>query len=227
VTATPEPALVLCGDEGCRLRKDHSGKHERFPVSAWAFFESKDKDKLDKAGYATPRGGAKGAYQNHVVRSNRVIIPYKRLDVAPLAEFEKGYIVCLSPEEYFSASGTVKPEFVAADAKIKVGENAFILYRTKDSLTNYPPLAGWRTRQLFRKRKKVKGRRGKDLVERGHYVVRIPPLEKKGNRLGEPQGVFAPEYANADTNYLCRCVLAWLTVHTVQKSLHHCPSCTS
>ncbi len=31
---------------------------------------------------------------------------------------------------------------------------------------------------------------------------------------GPPQGIFAPEYADENNNYLAKCVLAWLTAHT-------------
>jgi hypothetical protein len=33
---------------------------------------------------------------------------------------------------------------------------------------------------------------------------------------GAPQGIFAPEYADAETNYLSQALLAWLIVHTVR-----------
>ena len=50
----------------------------------------------------------------------------------------------------------------------------------------------------------------------GEYVLRIPALSPKKKRFeGVVQGVFAPEYADQETNYLCKCILAWLIVHTV------------
>jgi len=49
----------------------------------------------------------------------------------------------------------------------------------------------------------------------GHYVLRIPSLGPiKGIVNGSPQGLFAPEYADEEINYLCKCVLAWLIIHT-------------
>jgi hypothetical protein len=214
-TAVQSAEPALCGIEGCRLLNGHAGAHNRFPVKAWGFMVAKDQDKLDKAGYATPRGGAKGAYQNHVVRANRVIIPYERLEVAPLTEFENGYIIRLLPEQYFEAPSQPKPEFLGTDAEVKIGENAFLLYRTAEALQTYPPLTTWKIRGLRKAGKKVKNRRGKGVTDTGHYVVRIAPLKTRGNNRGESQGVFAPEYANTETNYLCRCVLAWLSLHTV------------
>src|SRR5437868_13739059 len=120
----------LCGQSGCRRIAGHSGPHDRFPASAWTFFEDKDQNKLGKAGFATPRGGAKGAYQNHVVRSNRVIVPYEKLRIAPLRDYFDGYVIRLLPEQYFEAAGVPKSDFLKSDCSVKVGENAFILYRT-------------------------------------------------------------------------------------------------
>jgi len=213
---TVKPAeQTLCGIDGCRLLVGHGGAHNCFPAKVWEFMLAKDQDKLEKAGYATPRGGAKGAYQNHVVRANRVIIPYEKLELAPLAEFENGYIIRLHPEQYFEAPSTPKPEFQLPETQVKIGENAFLLYRTAESLQTFPPLATWKVRELRKAGKKVKIRRGKGVSDKGHYVVRIAPLKNKGNSRGESQGVFAPEYANSETNFLCRCVLAWLSLHTV------------
>lgn len=211
----PEPAL--CAEDGCRLLAGHGGRHNRFPVAAWDFMEERDKNKLVKAGFATPRGGAKGAYQNHVVRSNRVIIPFERMGIAPLEEFADGYVIRLFPEQYFQSSRVPMPEFLAEDAVVRVGENAFVLYGSHASHEALPPMDNWRPRRLLKDGVEVVERRGNNLVDDGHYVLRMPKL---GNRaktvLGPPQGIFAPEYADEETNFLCRCVLAWLIIHTNQ-----------
>ena len=55
--------LTLCGVNRCRLPSNHDGNHDPYPTKAWDFMLPKDKKKLVKAGFATPRGGAKGAYQ--------------------------------------------------------------------------------------------------------------------------------------------------------------------
>lgn len=215
-TAAPiEP--TLCGQEGCRLLSGHTGGHNRYPVSAWGFMGDKDQDKLDKAGYATPRGGAKGAYQNHVVRSNRVIVPYERKDVAPLDKLTDGYVFRLFPEQYFQSAGNPKAEFLGPKAQVKVGKNAFVLYGSHASYKNLPPIKTWRLRRLLKNGKEVKERRGNDIKDDGHYVLRIPKLGKKAKEhSGPPQGIFAPEYADENTNFLSRCVLAWLIIHTVK-----------
>ncbi len=57
--------------------------------------------------------------------------------------------------------------------------------------------------------------RGPATIDVGHYILRIPTLGGQKERIeGPPQGLFAPEYADASTNYLCKTVLAWLIVHT-------------
>jgi BstXI restriction endonuclease len=177
----------------------------------------KDKKKLVKAGFATPRGGAKGAYQNHVVRSNQVIIPFEKYSIVPLYEYEHGYVVRLLPEQYFEKVGVPKSEFLKPDSPIKVGENAFVLYRTYSSFKNLPPLEGWQVRHLEKDGQST-SKRGKNVLDKGQYVLRISTTAtQEGKRSeGAPQGLFAPEYADQETNYLCTCVLAWLIIHTVK-----------
>lgn len=176
----------------------------------------KDKKKLVKAGFATPRGGAKGAYQNHVVRSNQVIIPFEKITIAPLEEYKDGYVVRLLPEQYFESAGVLKPEFLNPDNSIQVGKNAFVLYRTYSSFKRFPPLERWQIRHL-EKEGKSSTKRGKGIVDKGHYVLRLSTSRAEEGKLvkGVPQGLFAPEYADSETNYLCTCVLAWLIIHTV------------
>lgn len=208
---------TLCGNNACRRITGHEGQCDQFPSEAWSFFDVRDKKKLSKAGFATPRGGAKGAYQNHVVRSSQVIIPYERFAAFNPSIYSEGFVVRLWPEQYFQAQGIPRPEFVGDEAAVHVGENAFVLYRTHASFELYPPLEGWRVRQLHLNGIEV-GTRRAGVVDSGHYVLRISTAD--GTRLerveGPPQGIFAPEFANSETNYLCKCVLAWLTIHARQ-----------
>jgi hypothetical protein len=174
---------------------------------------TRDKDKIAKAGFATPRGGAKGAYQNHVLRSNKVIIPYERLEQVTLAHFKDGYVVRLFPEQYFDATRQPRPQFLGDAATVVVGVNAFVLYRTHDAFQRFPPLANWQPRHLERNGIPVQ-ERGTDIVDVGHYVRRLPAISSnQAISEGPPQGIFAPEYADVTTNFLCQCVLAWLIVH--------------
>jgi hypothetical protein len=134
---------------GCRLLPGHKGKkHNPHPKEAWDFMKPKDKKKLDKAGFATPRGGAKGAYQNHVVRSNQVIIPFEMYNIVPIDVYKDGYVIRLLPKQYFESAGIPKSEFLEPDSPIQVGKNAFVLYRTHSSLERFPPLKGWEPRRL-------------------------------------------------------------------------------
>ena len=208
--------LILCGINDCRLLAKHLGEHNRYPTSAWSFMQEKDKRKLDKAGFATPRGGAKGAYQNHVVRSNRVIIPYERLLIVPVGEYKDGYVIRLYPEQYFECAGIPKPIFLTgSNSWIIVGQNAFVLYRTHQGLKKFPPLSDWSVCHLEKNGVSSK-KRGRGIRDMGHYVLRIPTSGGKSKREeGVPQGMFAPEYADQEINYLCKCVLAWLITQTV------------
>lgn len=203
----------MCGHAGCRRLDGHRGAHDSTPSEAWGFMDVKDVRKLAKAGYATPRGGAKGAYQNHVVRSNRVIVPFERIRGAPLTQYRNGYVIRLLPEQYFTAPATPNPALGAEG--IVAGENAFVLYRTHKALDEFPPLEGWVPAHLEKDGRRVK-RRGRGVVDAGQYVVRIPRLSTaQPQRIeGAVQGVFAPEYADEETNYLSRCVLAWLIVRS-------------
>ncbi|WP_240431716.1 hypothetical protein [Vibrio cholerae] len=73
--------IGLCQKGSCRKLIGHTGKCDPWPTNCWSFLEEKDNKKLSKAGYATPRGGKKGAYQNHVYRNNKVIIPFEKINV--------------------------------------------------------------------------------------------------------------------------------------------------
>lgn len=207
-------APSLCGTNGCRRLAGHTGSHDQCPSEAWDFFLEKDKKKISKAGFATPRGGAKGAYQNHVVRSSKVIIPFERIADVELDLYKDGYVVRLLPDQYFVAPGKPRPDFLAPSARLRVGENAFILYRTHDSFERFPPMPGWTVRGLLKNGQPVT-KRGDDVQDTGHYVLRMARLGSKPKRFeGPPQGVFAPEYADEDTNFLSKCVLSWLIIQT-------------
>lgn len=207
--------IRLCDHADCRRLHGHSGEHDPCPSEAWSFFSQKDKNKLTKAGFATPRGGHKGAYQNHVVRSNKVVIPFERLSEVDLSLYRDGYVIRLFPEDYFRSKRQPKQEFLRKKSPIKIGENAFILYRSHSGFEKLPPLPGWRVRSLYSPGIGKVLRRGPSTRDRGHYVIRFSNLGRRSARSeGPPQGLFATEYADTSTNFLCKCVLAWLTIHT-------------
>ncbi len=208
-------AVALCTESECRRLLAHVGAHSACPTEAWGFFQERDRRKLAKAGFATPRGGRKGGYQNHVTRSGKVIVPFERLGAVSLDSFRNGFVVRLLPEQYFEGPGIVRPEFTRYDSPVKIGENAFVLYRTHDSYTRFPPPPAWAVRGLERNGTNVQSR-GEEIRDTGEYILRLPrsgPLLARNE--GPPQGMFATEYANEETNYLCKCVLAWLILFTV------------
>lgn len=206
--------VILCADTGCRLRADHKGKHDTMPDSAWSFLQRPDADKVGKAGYATPRGGDKGAYQNHVYRNGRVIVPYERLSEIDLTQYKDGYIIRIFPDQYFASAGMMRAEFKASGAPV-VGKDAFVLYRSHRSLAELPPLQEWKVRGL-EKDGVARKSRGPGVLDTGHYVLRLPNAGagRPKDYQGPAQGIFAPEYATAEVNFLSRAMLVWLIVHT-------------
>lgn len=213
----------LCKNPDCNLPIHHKGKHSFIYKKAWeALFRTDDINKIQKAGYCTPRGGAKGGYQNHVNRNSKVIIPYEKLSEVTLDNYKDGYVIRLFPSQYFSKKHIVKEEF-KNNPSIVVGSNAFVLYRTYEDFESLPPLPDWQIRSILKYDKKTKthcipsnDRRG-DIIDRGHYLLRISNsgTNKKQNLFeGPAQGIFAPEYADANTNFLCQAVLAWLIIKT-------------
>lgn len=204
--------MPLCNVNGCRRMAPHTGDHDPYPTKAWDFLGEKDKKKISKAGFATPRGGEKGAYQNHVDRSNKVIIPFERMSDTNPEHFADGYVIRLFPDQYFSGAHAVRQEFPGNG--VIVGENAFVLYRTYDQQRDFPPLDGWKVRSLEYEGRAV-NRRSAGVVDRGHYVLRIAA---HGNRPeiveGPPQGIFAPEYCDQKSNFLSKTLLAWLITRT-------------
>jgi hypothetical protein len=175
----------------------------------WAFMETPDKKKLTKAGFATPRGGGKNAYQNHVDRSNRVIVPFEKRELVDPGLFENGVIYRVLPDQYFASAGEKREDF---PADIEPGVNAFVLYRTRLAMDSYPPPEGWTPRGLV-KDGEVVLRRSRGATDTGHYVVRINKQTDK-EEAGLAQGIFAPEYATPEDNVRSQAVLAWLITQT-------------
>lgn len=216
----------LCLRDGCLRVVGHIGPHDPRPNEVWSFFGPADVNKINKAGYATPRGGDKGAYQNHVYRNNKVIIPYEHLEQVDLAQYADGYVIRLFPDQYFEASGVVRAELDVPGAP-RPGHDAFVLYRSHASLEAYPPLTDWEIRWLSRDGTSV-NRRSSRVVDAGEYVLRLSNVgaNRPERSAGPPQGIFAPEYAPAQTNYECQAMLAWLIVHarsspyTTSQALH-------
>lgn len=214
--------ITLCNDPNCNLLVHHKKKHSFIYKKAWEdYFTDDDINKVQKAGYCTPRGGFKGGYQNHVSRSSKVIIPYEKLSEVNLENYKDGHIIRIFPSQYFSAKYVINDEFVN-NPNITVGDNAFVLYRTYEDFETLPPLPDWKIRSVLKydtktgTYKPANSRRG-NVKDTGHYLLRISTsgTNKRQNLSDGPaQGIFAPEYADANTNFLCQAVLAWLIIKT-------------
>ncbi|ELB2783933.1 BstXI family restriction endonuclease [Vibrio alginolyticus] len=213
--------VKICGKNGCRKLASHSGNCDNYPSSAWSFFNDKDKKKIRKTGSATPRGGSKGAYQNHVSRSGKVILPYERINDCELSNYKDGYIIRLFPEQAFDISGRLHKLSTKSGLDIIVGENAFVLYRSYEVYERYPPLDNWVVRYTEDKNGVSTNARSKTVVDKGHYILRLPTvgggssIKLKKREEGPAQGIFAPEYADKEMTFLSKVVLAWQIVHTV------------
>jgi len=212
--------IGLCQKGSCRKLIGHTGKCDPWPTNCWSFLEEKDKKKLSKAGYATPRGGKKGAYQNHVYRNNKVIIPFEKINVIDTSNYEDGYIVRLYPDQAFISSGILSEINLPDGEPLVIGENAFVLYRSHQSFDEFPPLDEWSVRHLEDKNGNIVEKRSSEVLDKGHYILRLPKVGG-GKKIiknevieGPPQGIFAPEYANKETNFLSLASLAWQIIHT-------------
>ncbi len=211
----------LCGIDSCRRLHGHAGRCNSYPSEVWSFFENADKNKLNKTAYATPRGGKKGAYQNHVYRNNKVIVPFEKIDICNLGNYADGYIIRLLPEQVFDGNGDIIELATLCGIPIIVGENAFVLYRSHEMYELHPPLDGWAVRHLEDEHGEQITRRVFGVVDCGHYILRLPTVgggeavSKPSIIDGPAQGIFAPEYATKEISYLSQVVLAWQIVHMV------------
>lgn len=80
-------------------------------------------------------------YQNRVSRSSTVLIPYRVwaahfTEAARRQHFEKGFIVLLSPLEYFGAGRRNANE---VEQGLELGQNALVFYETREHWNNHNP----------------------------------------------------------------------------------------
>lgn len=155
-------------------------------------------------------------YQNRVVRSNTVLIRYKNWEACAKPQdgtdgYEKGFIVLLSPLEYFG-NPNITEELKAKG--LALGTNALVFYETREHWdANNPEALGW---QVATKRAAPLG---------GNYVVRVPARTMKdeaeakkiisGFHTTKPKGagIRVFEYASKATIAKCRLqleALFWL-----------------
>lgn len=162
---------------------------------------------LDRKIYKT--GQTRGAdddeiFQNRVSRTSTVLIPFPiwRLYYAnknASDHFEKGFIVLISPDDYFDNVG---PQTFEKDG-LRLGHNALVFYETRTQWLAHPPTAPqWKPAQC---RVPPLG---------GNYVARIPATTAKsgGERIVrgfdttaiKGAGIRLYEYADAQTTTDCR-----------------------
>lgn len=78
-------------------------------------------------------------YQNRVLRSSTVLVPFESWKGGALLSvgFESGYIVLVSPEQYYvNSTFSVRPDF---PQELVLGQNLLLFYETRTQLTQYPP----------------------------------------------------------------------------------------
>ena len=153
-------------------------------------------------------------YQNRVSRSSTVLIPYAYWDLCapariPESKYENGFIVLLSPEEYFGSSNITAD---LAEKGLAIGSNALVFFETREQWNaNNPDGLKWRP---ARRRTKPLG---------GRYVARIPATtaRQSGEKIirgfnetsTKGAGIRVYEYASAATTGKCRLqleALFWL-----------------
>lgn len=172
---------------------------------------------LDRKIYKT--GQTRGAdddviYQNRVSRSSTVLIPYRCWDLCANPHdggdrYESGFIVLLSPSEYFGKPN-IADELAAKG--LALGTNALVFYETREA---------WEAHNPDDLRWKPAKRRTNPLG--GRYVARIPATTatEDGGRIirgfdvtsNKGAGIRVYEYASSTTTAKCRLqleALFWL-----------------
>jgi hypothetical protein len=173
---------------------------------------------LDRKLYKT--GQTRGAdddviFQNRVSRNSTVLIPYSSFATSlnpPPGEtqFENGFIVCISPREYF---GDPNIDQRLGDEGLIVGQNALVFYETREDWNQYPRKRGWRP---------ATSRTG---PLKGRYVARVPATTATSGSgkivrgftttSSKGAGIRVFEYASEATIRKCRNQLEALFWHCI------------
>ena len=107
---------------------------------------NRTKKKIIKAGFATPRGGDKGGYQNHVSRSSRVIIPFEHAAKVDFNNYEQGAVVRVTIPQALQLlkSGDLFEEKDYLQVKVNnQAQRAFLLYRSLRDMEDLPIKKKW------------------------------------------------------------------------------------
>jgi hypothetical protein len=163
---------------------------------------------LDRKIYKT--GQTRGAeddeiYQNRVSRQSTVLIPYPMRKVCGVSAnvavtYEKGFIVLISPEEYFGFRNAT--EMLKADG-LELGKNCLVFYETRSQWNaSNPELLKWTPAT----------QRNDDLG--GQYVARVSATTSTdtGEKINrgftttsmKGAGIRVYEYASTEVNEQCR-----------------------
>lgn len=147
-------------------------------------------------------------YQNRVKRNSTVLIPYNEFEAcktAPTAKgiYENGYIVLISPEDYFSPNASA----MLRKQGLKLGKNLLVFYETREQWNSYKIKTGW------------KPATSRIAPLGGEYVARVPATIAEGQKkivegyntsTMKGAGIRVYEYADSDTIDLCRLQLEYL-----------------
>lgn len=146
-------------------------------------------------------------YQNRVGRNSTVLIPYHQWindstlrEAALEGKFEKGYIVLISPNDYFKASEKLESSY-----NLVLGENLLVFYETRDDWNQFNPDSRGLT---------VATSRVAPLC--GDYVARVPGTTSKddftsskiqrgfNSKNQKGAGIRLYEYSSLETINQCR-----------------------
>lgn len=147
-------------------------------------------------------------YQNRVGRNSTVLIPYDKYNICKDEFYEKGFIVLIKPEIFFSKS---KKEL--KDEGLVLGKNLLVFYETREQWNSYPLRPSW---------KAPNKRNGASL--NGEYVARVPALtsdDEKSKKIVvgynekklKGAGIRVYEYASSDTINKTKIQLEYLFWH--------------
>ena len=166
---------------------------------------------IDRKIYKT--GQTRGAdddviFQNRVNRNSTVLIPFR--DYELFYEqlscgfcFENGYIVLISPDDYFSDAC----QELICKFKLRLGYNLLVFYETRKQWNAYPVPSKWKPAM------------SRTAPLKGQYVARVPRTTSKKDdkiNLGYNQtkmkgaGIRVYEYADTQTINLCKLQLEYL-----------------
>lgn len=177
--------------------------------------------KISKTGQT--RGADDVIYQNRVLRNSTVLIPFSTwrngFTFPTSGSFENGYIVLVSPKEYFS---TDDPVAFLKQFDLTLGTNSLVFYETREQWNNYnPEKMGWIPAT---QRQSPLG---------GEYVARVPGTtsKSKSERIArgftsknmKGAGIRVFEYASKETIHHCRLqleALFWLTRDSTEAMLN-------